>query len=361
MIILGSQSKARLELIKLYNAEIEVRVSDTKEEYNNSLSLEDNMKNIAKEKAMNLKKDIDFNDALICADTLVVLDNEILGKPKNYGEAFNMIKSYSNKSVDVITGVYLCYQNKEYNFCETSTIHFDEVQDYKIKSYLDENNDYLNIAGALDIDVIDKYVKYSFEGSYSNIIGLPLETISEILSDKLNDTSISTPIYDYVDVYRSSVRSIIVKDNKIGLLKGYTFDKEHTFYMSVGGGYHTFEDKEDILEKEIEEEAGLKVNNVRHLIDAQEYTYNKRYIDFIKKTYHSYYVADAYKEVDTHYIGYEEELLLGVEYFDINEALVILLEQLKEYAKLSYPVFNMTYCDLKAMCAYWGVLNNVRI
>ena len=122
------------------------------------------------------------NKILICADTVVLHNSKVLFKPKSYQEAFEMIESYSNTKVEVVTGVYLKYQSEIHSFYDVSYVEFPYIDREIIDSYLSEN-DFLKISGGLDIDTINKYFDYNIIGSYSNIIGLPMEKISKILAD----------------------------------------------------------------------------------------------------------------------------------------------------------------------------------
>ena len=187
VIILGSQSEARFKLISLCNKEIKVVEANIDEEYDESKSVYENVVSIAKDKADHIIKN--YNDVydinnkiLICADTVVLHNNKVLFKPKSYREAFEMIESYSNTKVEVVTGVYLKYQSEIHSFYDVSYVEFPYIDRDIIDSYLSEN-DFLKISGGLDIDMINKYFDYNIIGSYSNIIGLPMEKISEILAD----------------------------------------------------------------------------------------------------------------------------------------------------------------------------------
>ena len=360
MLILGSQSKARYQLLRLYNAEIEVITSDIDETFDSKLSYEENVRIVAKKKARDILNKRSLNDdILICADTIVVANNELLLKPIDYNDAFRMIKLFKNNEVKVITGVYLQFKDEVFNFVVTSSIYFGDYSDETITRYLAENPNYLNISGALDIDVIADYLDYEYSGSYTNIIGLPMESISEILYDSshFNDVILSTSELAPITIYRSSVRGIIFEDDKVVLLNGYTFDKQETFLMSIGGGYHCFEDEKETLKKEAEEEGGLILSNLKHLGNIKEYTRNIRYIDYNKLTMHSYYLATVVGYTDLHYIEYEQELLLGLERYSLDEA-IAKLEKQKEYFKdKEYPVYNITITDLEILKEYKKEIN----
>lgn len=363
MIILGSKSKARYQLVRMYNAEIEVIVTDIDEEFDDKLSLETNLKLVSYNKAQAILNERELNDdILICADTIVALDNEILLKPVSYEDAFTMIKKMSNASVKVLTGVFLKFNKCEYNFCEESIINFQSISDEIIESYLSKMTNYLDIAGALDIDIIKEYVDYTYEGSYSNIIGLPMEKISSLLYDHklLAEVEYSSNELENITIYRSSVRNLIFEDNQVYLLKGYTFDHKYTYYTSVGGGYHFFEDKLSILKKETIEEAGLIVDDFQELIKIKEYTHLNGFITYNKITLHDYYLSKVKGQTNHNYIEYEEDLLIGVEKFTLNKAIDLIKKQKQFFNHLNYPIKVISECDLKALEKAYQLLNNER-
>lgn len=353
MLILGSKSKARYELLKMYNAEIKVLVADIEEVFLDELSIEENVVNVAFEKAQALLEKYDIaDDILVCADTVVLVNKQCLQKPKNYEEAFAMIKLLANKRVEVISGVYVKNKNDIHNFSETSFINFADIADEMITKYLKDNPSYIHISGALDIEKIKNYMDYTIEGSFSNIIGLPLEKVTSILYDSDAKEDISNETADNITVYRSSTRAIIEDDNKIILLKAYTFDKKHIFYYTIGGGYHRFEDKEDILKKEAMEEGGLVIDNLKPIVAVKEYNVVARDDFYNKMTVHSYYSANICGHCDVDYVEYEVELLLDIEKFEINEAIELIEKQYSFFKDTKYPVRAMSYSDLIALKAY---------
>lgn len=351
MLILGSKSKARYQLLRLYNAEIEQINADIDESFDNNLSVEENVMAVAMQKAQALMPQIKANDILVCADTVCLCDNKVLTKPKDYEEAFKMIQSFSSNQVKVITGVYLYFDNQHHNFYDETIINFEKINGQEITKYLYENPEYKYIAGALSIEKISKYVDYTYKGSYSNIIGLPMERISALLYDYhlLDQIDYTTKEIDLINIYRSSVRVLPKKDNKIYLLKGYTFDLKETYYMSIGGGYHYFEDKVEMLCKEANEEGGLSLENIKPLINIAEYNSLDRFIAYNKLTLHAYYSADITKIGQPSYVEYENELLLGIEAFELEQAMQILVDQYLYFQAKPYPIAIITTCDLKAV------------
>lgn len=353
MIILGSKSESRYKLLSLYNAEIEVIEADIDELYDDYKTVYENVVNIAKDKGTYILSNNDIGDKiLITADTVVLCNNNVLFKPKSYNDAFDMIKNYSNAIVEVVTGVYIKYIDEEYTFYDISYVNFSEISIDVIDSYLSEN-DYLKISGALDINTINKYFNYNIIGSYSNIIGLPMEKITKILVDIENEfieNLINKELNFHIDIFRSTVRTIIQRENKFYMLKVYTFDKKNTFYTSVGGGYHKFDNKIETLKKEAEEEAGIIIGDIRYLDYIKDEILSlNNFINYNKFTQHHYYLSRYKGETFTNYIGYENDIIIGTEIFYYDQLVDILEKQLILFKDVNTGVYELTKGDLEAV------------
>ena len=123
----------------------------------------------------------DKRDILVLgSDTIVVLDGKILGKPKDKQHAFSMLKSLSNKTHQVISGYALIGMKFSLVDLEVTKVTFNELSDAEIKEYIEKMNP-LDKAGAYGIQDGYPLVK-SYEGSYNNIVGLPIESIAPLLN-----------------------------------------------------------------------------------------------------------------------------------------------------------------------------------
>ena len=123
----------------------------------------------------------DKRDILVLgSDTIVVLDGKILGKPKDKQHAFSMLKSLSNKTHQVISGYALIGMKFSLVDLEVTKVTFNELSDAEIKEYIEKMNP-LDTAGAYGIQDGYPLVK-SYEGSYNNIVGLPIESIAPLLN-----------------------------------------------------------------------------------------------------------------------------------------------------------------------------------
>ena len=118
------------------------------------------------------------NDIIIGADTIVYLKKKILGKPKDYNEAFNMLKKLSGQTHTVYTGVSILSvnQNLNINFSEKTNVTFYEISDNQIDWYITNNNPY-DKAGSYGIQDGSQLFVKSINGNYENVIGLPISKI----------------------------------------------------------------------------------------------------------------------------------------------------------------------------------------
>ena len=118
------------------------------------------------------------NDIIIGADTIVYLKKKILGKPKDYNEAFNMLKKLSGQTHTVYTGVSILSinQNLNINFSEKTNVTFYEMSDNQIDWYITNNNPY-DKAGSYGIQDGSQLFVKSINGNYENVIGLPISKI----------------------------------------------------------------------------------------------------------------------------------------------------------------------------------------
>lgn len=183
-MILGSSSKQRKKIMSMLFDDFDVFVSDCDEVFDDNKSVYDNVKQIAYDKCYAIKQAENIkNDTIVCCDTVCYLDGNVLLKPKSYDEAFNMIKSYNDKQQEVISGVCVI-TIKDGEVCEcysdtiVSCITFTNLTDDKIRAWLDEGL-YIHSAGGLMIEKLSGLFDMDIDGSYSNIIGLPLEALQQ--------------------------------------------------------------------------------------------------------------------------------------------------------------------------------------
>lgn len=184
MLILASKSPRRREILEMINIEFKVLNLDVEEnvEENNPVEY---VKKTAMKKGL-AASNIMENDTILSCDTIVVLENEILEKPKSKEDAFNMIKKLAGKNHLVYTGVYLA--NKSQNYCENfyvgTKVIVDELTDDEINEYINTSEPYDKAGGYAIQGLFGKYIK-GIEGDYFNVVGLPINEIYARLK-KLN-------------------------------------------------------------------------------------------------------------------------------------------------------------------------------
>ena len=177
-IILSSNSPRRKELLAGLGVDFEVRVlKGVDERYPDDIPLNEVPLYIAIEKASayTVAKD----ELVVTADTVVIVDNEILGKPKDRAEAYGMLRKISGKTHQVVTGVCLTTIDDQRSFTVTTDVEFKEVSDNEIYYYIDKYRPF-DKAGAYGIQEWIGYVGVlSLKGSYYNVMGLPVQRIYE--------------------------------------------------------------------------------------------------------------------------------------------------------------------------------------
>lgn len=175
--ILASRSPRRQQLLSELGLNFETRFSDIKEDYPEELSGYEIAEFLAYKKAMYFKGNISDNDIVITADTIVWCSNKVLDKPSGYNEAFEILRTISGKSHDVITGVTFFSNFGDHTFSETTKVTFTNLSDEEIDFYIKEFKPY-DKAGAYGIqEWIGLAGITSIEGSYFNVMGLPVQKL----------------------------------------------------------------------------------------------------------------------------------------------------------------------------------------
>ncbi len=177
-LILASESQRRKELLKEHGFQFEVIPSDIEEVFDLKLSPEENTLKIAREKAQAVA--LKAKGVILSADTMVVLNHHLLGKPKNKTHAKKMLKLLSGKAHRVITAfvIYDTEIKKEYSKIVITKVTFKKLLPQDIEKYVETNSPY-DKAGSYAVQEIgDKFIE-KINGSLTNIIGLPLDEVIE--------------------------------------------------------------------------------------------------------------------------------------------------------------------------------------
>ena len=182
-LILASKSPRRKELLELLGFNFDVVVSEVNELASDNLSPEELVKTLAFQKAKSVFK-THPNDVVLGSDTIVVVDNEILGKPKNQNQAKEMILKMKNREHQVITGVAILSDKENIIFSNTSIVHFNDIEEKEIDKYIKTTEPYDKAGGYAIQGWAARYIS-AIEGNYYTIMGLPLDKVFEGLNKVL--------------------------------------------------------------------------------------------------------------------------------------------------------------------------------
>ncbi len=176
-IILASKSPRRKELLNQLNIPYKCKTKSIEEIYPNHLKAAEITDYLALLKAKNYESELQDKDLLITSDTIVWFDGKALGKPKSKEEAFDMLRAYSGKKHTVITSICLYSKEKTEVFHDTTTVYFKTLSDSEISYYLE--TDYPgDKAGSYGIqDWIGLIGIERIDGSYFNVMGLPVHKL----------------------------------------------------------------------------------------------------------------------------------------------------------------------------------------
>ena len=182
--ILGSSSPRRQYLLKELNIDFKIIKPDFDEDILGKNFSYELIEEIAKNKALSIKNKIDFETIIISADTVVINNNIVLGKPIDFNDALKMLKGLNNKTHKVVTAV--CVLNTKTNSIitksETSYVTFNNLTNNEITSYINDFKPY-DKAGAYGIQELPKNFINKVEGDFNNIVGLPTQLVIEMLQE----------------------------------------------------------------------------------------------------------------------------------------------------------------------------------
>lgn len=185
-IILASGSPRRQQFFKDFDLPFEIRLKEIEEIYPDNLKAEEITNYLAELKAKAFEGELADNEILITSDTLVWLNDKALGKPKDYEDAFQILKSLSNQTHEVITSVCFKTTTKTETIFEITKVSFRELSDDSIRYYLDNYKPF-DKAGAYGIqEWIGLIGIHKIEGSYTNVVGLPTEKVYTYLTSYLD-------------------------------------------------------------------------------------------------------------------------------------------------------------------------------
>lgn len=176
-IILASQSPRRKQLLEWAAIPFEVKVSETNESFPPDLTHEEIAVHIARNKGMAVQKNCGEDDIIIAADTIVVLNDNIIGKPVHREDAVSMLLALSGEAHRVITGVVIRKGEKESVLADVTEVQFYDLTEKEIEFYVDRYKPY-DKAGAYAIqEWIGVVGIKSIKGDFYNVMGLPVSRV----------------------------------------------------------------------------------------------------------------------------------------------------------------------------------------
>lgn len=183
-IILASKSPRRQEILTQMGIDFIVKTKDVDESYPSHLSPEEVAVYISEKKAAAFRVELD-RELLISSDTIVCLESEIIGKPKDEKDAFQILSKLSNHMHRVITAVTFLENGKMESFYDTTEVHFNQLSEEEIEYYIRKYKPF-DKAGAYGIQEWIGYIGVrKIIGSYTNVMGLPSELVYRKLKGRV--------------------------------------------------------------------------------------------------------------------------------------------------------------------------------
>ncbi len=172
-IVLASNSPRRKELLSLFGIEFDIMGADIDETVDTSLSISDEISRLSYEKAKNVALRVGCGPVIISADTVVVWQDKIIGKPKDCEDAFKILKGLSGNTHKVMTAFTVMQGDRTDTRVVTTDVTFREIDDQEILSYI-KTGEPMDKAGAYGIQgIASKFVSH-INGDYFNVVGLPI-------------------------------------------------------------------------------------------------------------------------------------------------------------------------------------------
>jgi septum formation protein len=185
--ILASNSPHRKEILYQAGFQFAVLPSDVDESFPNEMILQDVPVMLAERKAKALLESC-ANSLILAADTVVILENEILNKPANKHEALQMLKKLSGKTHEVVTGIALASPNEMVTASDSALVRFRELADWEIEWYV-RGGASLDKAGAYGVqDFIGMAGIEKLDGSFYTVMGLPIYHVYQLLKPYILDS-----------------------------------------------------------------------------------------------------------------------------------------------------------------------------
>lgn len=177
-LILASQSPRRKELLGLFHIPFTVRTSDADETMDPKLPPEGEVARVSRLKAQAVPHE--DGDVVVAADTIVVCDGQVLGKPRSRDHAIEMLRLLSGRDHQVMTGLTVLAKGQQVSVTEITDIHFRELSQKEIRAYVDTGEP-MDKAGSYGIQGGAALFAEKMHGDYYNVMGLPVCRLGKIL------------------------------------------------------------------------------------------------------------------------------------------------------------------------------------
>lgn len=175
-IILASQSPRRKQLLEMADIDFDIIAPATDERFPAEMNIREAPTFIAQEKAeaiFNLHPD----RTILAADTVVILHNQLIGKPANRTEAIEMLSQLSAQTHEVITGVCIQHQHKKVLFSSSTTVEFHPISEAQIQFYVDRYQPFDKAGGYAIQEWIGAVAIKKIDGCFYNVMGLPISRV----------------------------------------------------------------------------------------------------------------------------------------------------------------------------------------
>jgi septum formation protein len=180
-LLLASASPRRAELLRAAGFEFDVRPANADESVHPGETPDVYVRRVAEAKARAVLPFAD-NRVVVAADTTVVIDNHMLAKPENDADAARMLRLLSGRRHEVLTGVTLATSTRMLTRVDTTIVEFAALSDEEIAWYV-ESGEPIDKAGAYGVQGLASRFVTRIEGSYSNVVGLPVALVSTLLTE----------------------------------------------------------------------------------------------------------------------------------------------------------------------------------
>lgn len=184
-IVLASKSPRRKELLKIIFDDFIIFPDLLPEKADKNLSPEKYVMKLAEDKALNVSKHFENDYIIIGADTVVVKDGVIFGKPKSKDDALRMLKTLDDSVHSVYTGVAVYKNNKLEVFYDKTDVYFYKMDDNDYLKYIEECNP-MDKAGSYGIQEKGALFVKKIDGDINNVIGLPVSMLNRVLKEKFD-------------------------------------------------------------------------------------------------------------------------------------------------------------------------------